>query len=108
MIDNVGLYMTNNYSWEISQENKMVYINVILEMFEKKEYITCNLQKDIYPIISKIFHKSAHNIKCNINNATEAMYYNCNISTLKEYFGFYEDIKPTVKTVIYTVLNKIS
>ena len=34
MIDNVGLYMTNNYSWEISQENKMVYINVILEMFQ--------------------------------------------------------------------------
>lgn len=76
-------------------------------MYDRKDNMTCNLQKDIYPIIAKIFNKTPHNIKCNINNATESMYYNCDINVLKEYFYFTDDRKPTTKTVIYTVLNKI-
>lgn len=66
-----------------------------------------NLQKDIYPIIASIYNTSVHNVKCNINNATEAMYYKCDATVLKEYFKFFDDNKPTTKTVIYTVLNKI-
>jgi len=39
--------------------------------------------------------------------ATECMYYECDSERLKRYFGFYDDKKPTAKTVIFTVLSKI-
>lgn len=66
-----------------------------------------NLQRDIYPLISKVYNKTINNIKCNINNATESMYYRCESKILREYFKFHDDTKPTAKTVIYTILNKI-
>lgn len=31
----------------------------------------------------------------------------CNLAKKKEYFSFYDNAKPTVKLVIYTILNKI-
>jgi len=83
-------------------------IETILQMYIHRELMLDNLQQDIYPIVSKIYNKSVHNIKCNINRATECMYYECDINRLKKYFSFYDDIKPTAKTVMYTVLNKIS
>lgn len=86
-----------------------VYLaNTILELYFNKDAYTDNLERTIYPIIAKMFNKTPHNIKCNINNATEAMYYNCDINVLKEYFCFVDDKKPTTKTVIYTILNKIN
>lgn len=76
-------------------------------MYQKQKFFIDNLQRDIYPIVAKTYHKTINNIKCNINNATEAMYYKCEARFLKEYFSFYDDRKPTTKTVVYTVLNKI-
>lgn len=80
----------------------------ILQMHMSKEGSMENFQKQVYPIISKMYNKSVHNIKCNINRATECMYYECDSERLKNYFGFFDDTKPTAKTVAYTVLNKIS
>lgn len=93
--------------YDINYKGTIYLIDAIFQMYLYKENFIDNLQKDIYPIISKMYNKSVHNIKCNITNATELMYYKCDINTLKEYFNFYDDTKPTVKTVIYTVLNKI-
>lgn len=36
------------------------------------------------------------------------MYYNCEIEKLKNYFNFDIDIKPKIKTVIETIVRKIS
>lgn len=84
-------------------------------MIETINYISLNtdrsfesLEKDIYPIIAKKYNESVHNIKCRINSATTAMYYNCDSKELQEYFSFYTDTKPKVKTIINTILNKIS
>ena len=45
-----------------------------------------NLEKDIYPIISKKCNQTFHNIKCNINRANNAMYYECEEERLKLFF----------------------
>lgn len=81
--------------------------DVILQMYLHDEFSVNSLQRDIYPIVSNTYNKSVHNIKCNINNATELMYCKCEQSKLKNYFNFYDDTKPTTKIVVYTVLNKI-
>lgn len=80
----------------------------ILQMYINRELMLENLQQEIYPLVSKVYNKSVHNIKCNINRATDCMYYECDSARLKEYFGFYDDTKPTAKTVMFTVLNKIN
>lgn len=79
----------------------------ILQMYINKDLMLDNLQRDIYPIVSKKYNKSVHNIKCNITRATDCMYYECDSERLKDYFGFYDDTKPTAKTVVFTILNKI-
>ncbi len=66
-----------------------------------------NLEKDIYPKIGKKYKQSTHNIKSNINRATNFMYYECEVTKLKAYFKFYNDIKSKVKTIINTIINKI-
>ena len=66
-----------------------------------------NLKKDVYSVIATRNHTTIYNIKNNINKATEQMYYECNHEVLKEYFGFVEDIRPTSKTVIFTIISKI-
>lgn len=81
--------------------------DTILEIYSSKDQMRDNLQKEIYPIISQKYNKTVHNIKCNINRATDCMYYECDSERLKKYFGFYDDAKPTAKIVAFTVLNKI-
>lgn len=82
-------------------------VDTILIMHEYQNNSRNSLEGFIYPIISKRYNKSIQNIKNNIINATDHMYYDCNIERLKTYFCFYEDIKPSVKCVIFTILNKI-
>lgn len=96
-----------NIGYDIGHKGTIYLIEAILHIYLNSELMVDNLQKDIYLTISKKYHKTINNIKCNINNATEAMYYKCDSKKLKEYFNFYDDNKPTTKTVIYTILNKI-
>ena len=45
-----------------------------------------NLEKAIYPIISKKYTTSIHNIKCSINRATTQMYCQCEVDRLRNIF----------------------
>ena len=83
-------------------------------LLESIEYIILNpekevikLEREIYPVLSKKYGESIHNIKCSINRATTSMYYECDVNKLKKYFYFRDDIKPSVKTIIDTIVNKI-
>lgn len=67
-----------------------------------------NLSKNIYPLIAKKYNKSVNNIHTNIKQATKYMYRDCDSNILKNYFCFYDDVKPTEKQVIYTILNKLT
>ena len=69
--------------------------------------LTKNLNKYIYPLISKKHNQTNNNIKTSINRATETMYYNCEESVLKQYFGFNTIKKPNIKTVINTIKIKL-
>ena len=66
-----------------------------------------NLKKDVYSKIAIRNNTSVSNIKNNIEKATEQMYYECDHNILKKYFGFEEDMKPTVKMVIFTIASKV-
>lgn len=67
-----------------------------------------NLERDVYPILSTLYNNSIHNIKCNINRANNIMYCECEMEKLQKYFSFHIDSKPKIKTVINTIINKIS
>lgn len=66
-----------------------------------------NLKKDVYSIIAKKYKKSINNIKTNIINATNLMYYDCKSEILEQYFGIVSGEKPTPKNIIYTILYNI-
>lgn len=94
--------------YDISYKGTQYLIKVI-------EYIALNpdkdlskLEKSVYPILTQKCNDSIHNIKCNINRANNMMYAVCEVEKLKKYFGFCDDNKPKIKTVVYTILNKIS
>ena len=82
-------------------------VDSILLMHIKQNSMIDNLQTNIYPIVAKKYNKTIHNVKSSINKATDCMYYECDARRLGEYFQFDDDTKPTVKQVIFTVINKI-
>lgn len=102
-ITNEILYL----GYDISLNGTQYLIETIKHIAQSQKTKVNKLEKDIYPIISKIYNTSVHNIKCRINSATTLMYYNCEEEKLKTYFNFNIDEKPKVKTIINTILNKI-
>lgn len=67
----------------------------------------CNLEKNVYSMISKKYNDSIHNVKCNISRTNNNMYYECEIEKLKKYFYLDKDLKPKNKTIINVITNKI-
>lgn len=66
-----------------------------------------NLNTQIYPILAKKHNKKIFSIKNNIIKATNYMYNECQIEKLMQYFRFETDYKPTPKTIIKTIINKL-
>ncbi len=67
-----------------------------------------NLKTDVYPFVAEFNNTSVHNVKNNIVRATDKMYCQCEIEKLKKYFHYYNDTKPDTRTIIRTVINKVS
>ncbi len=67
-----------------------------------------NLKKQVYPIISKKYHKSIQNIRCNIINSTDVMVCECEEQKLIQYLGYYYYVKPGPKKIIEAVINKLN
>lgn len=82
-------------------------IECIVLIAQSKEDLLSNLEKDVYPFIANKYHKTISNIKCNINQSTTHMYYECDSDKLKRYFNFECDMKPKPKLVMTTILNKV-
>lgn len=108
----------NSIEYKIYEELKKLNYNfsyvgtrylkeALLLLNESNNLENIKLEKDIYPIISKKHKKSINNIKTNIINASDLMYYDCEAETLKEYFKIIDGEKPTPKTIIITILDKI-
>ena len=66
-----------------------------------------NLYKNVFPTIAKKYNeKSALNVKWCIEQAIRTMYNNTKISILCNYFDIDENIKPSLKFIIYTIVRK--
>lgn len=101
---NEMLYLRYNFSYKGTQ-----YLVRAIEYsaLNKNLYLE-KLERDVYPIISKEYNDTIRNIKCNINRANNSMYLDCEVDKLKKYFSLDKDTKPKIKTVINTIVNKIS
>ena len=94
-------------SYNIKHNGTQYLKEVILYILQRKnDFLVDNLEKNVYSHIAKVHKKTVGNIKNNIVKATNNMYLECNINFLINYFNFEEDIKPTPKIVISTIVNK--
>lgn len=108
MIKNKIVKQLQYLNYNLSHKGTQYLIEAILLIYNIGDYDILNLKEDVYPIIAKRYNKSIHNIKCDINKANDYMYRVCKRERVRKYFKFFDDSKPTVKNVIYTILNKIT
>ncbi len=94
-------------NYNLAHKGTQYLIDAILIIYESGEYDIFNLKEEVYPIVAKKYNKTLHNIKCDINKANDYMYKVCKKERVRKYFKFFDDTKPTVKNVIYTILNKV-
>lgn len=93
--------------YDISHKGTQYLIKTISYIATNPNNNVKKLEKEIYPKIAEIYNDSVHNIKCRINSATNAMYCNCEVNRLKNYFKFETDTKPKIKTIINIIIENI-
>lgn len=93
--------------YDLKHSGTYYLIDTILMISLNKNKKTANLQSGIFPLIAEKYNRTTFNVKASINRATDCMYAECNIERLKEYFHFSVDTKPTVKQVVFAVLENI-
>lgn len=85
-----------------------IYIyETILFLYSQSPNKKIKLEKQVYPILANKYNTTINNVKTNIINATNEMYYDCNVEILNKYLGIYYDEKPTPKEVISTIILNI-
>lgn len=94
-------------NYNISLKGTKYLIETIKHVYNNRDYLD-NLEKFIYPNVAQKYNEKLCNIKCRIGKATMLMYCNCEIEKLKSYFNLDVDTKPKLKTVIETIVRKIS
>ena len=66
-----------------------------------------NLTFNIFPkIAEKYKEKSYINVKWCINQVINTMYNNTSMDIISKYFNLEENVKPSLKFIIYTIVNK--
>lgn len=83
------------------------YLNEAILICIKDIELLDNLTKNVFPKIAKEYNeKSWYNIKWCIEQSIKTMYNNTKISILCNYFNIEENIKPSLKFIIYTIVCK--
>ena len=82
-------------------------IDCIYECYYQNKIYDVNLNKDIYPIVSKKFNKSINSIRANIFQSISIMYYDNDENNLSNYFGYKILSKPKNKDLIIHILQKL-
>lgn len=83
-------------------------IECIYHIYNDYNFLDFTLEKDIYPIVAKKYNKNVHNVKCNITRATNMMFYDSDERKIGEYLKLCITNKPTTKTIINAVCNRIN
>lgn len=94
-------------NYNLAHKGTQYLMDAIILIYHRGDDDIFNLKEDIYPVIAKKYNKTIYNIKSDINKANDYMYKICKKERIRKYFKFFDDSKPTVKNVIYTILNKI-
>ena len=107
-IQNIIIKELTIIGYDITHSGNRYLVEIINNIYDKNLVDCINLEKDIYPLLAKKYRKSPSAIKASIDYATTLMYFKCDANRLMKYFNLSNDkYKPTTKTVIYTILNKI-
>lgn len=93
--------------YNFSHKGTLYLIDAIYLICTNKIKDDLNLKKNVYPTLAQKYNRPIHCIKSDIIKATDYMDNICELKKKKEYFSFNDNTKPTVKLVIYTILNKI-
>lgn len=93
--------------YNFSHAGTVYLAEAVLQYYLKGEKNN-NLTKDIYPYIANKYHTTVNNVKCDILQASNYSFCECNDKDFQEYFKLYYSVKPKTKTIIFTILNKIN
>ena len=93
--------------YKLHYQGTQYLLESIVCIYRTKNNKSNNLQGGIYPIIAKKYKKTVKNIKSSISKATEIMYYETNSDKIEKYFMLEEGERPTVKQIIFTIINRI-
>lgn len=94
--------------YDISLVGTKYLLEIIYIVLKNKHLMDdLNLKGKIYPVLAKKHNKNINDIKCSINYATTKMFYRCIIERNKKYLHIYDNEKPSSKTIIYMIINKI-
>lgn len=102
-IDTELKHLNYNFSYDGTKYLR----ETIIEIYKIKDHFDGNLNKNIYPIIARRYHKKTNTIYCDIKHATNLMTYDCNEQTLNSYLKKTYYSKPKINDIIYTILNKL-
>ena len=79
----------------------------IFELYSNRTKSIDNFKRDIFPILAKKHNKTVNTIEGNIKQAINCMFFDCNESILMKYFHYSFIIKPKLKEICFTILNKL-
>ncbi len=97
----------SNLRYKFSHKGTQYIIETIYFLYKTSDYYNNNYERDIYPIIAQKLETSAHNIKCDIRNATEKMKSTWEENELLKYLNNPSDSNLGPKRIIEFVLTKI-
>ena len=94
--------------YDLRYKGTKYLIRAIMFVAQHPEEDLDQLESTVYPNIADACNNTVHNIKCNINRATNMMYFECEFNKLQHYFCMGVDERPRTKTIIHTVINNIT
>ncbi len=93
--------------YNFSYKGTAYLVDAIYVLYNLKNQKECNLGEDVYPIVAEHYNTVANNIKCNITNSTDKMFYDCEEKVLRAYLKEFNFTKPGPKRIMEAVLKRI-
>lgn len=93
--------------YNFSYKGTVYLVDAIYVLYNLKKSGEYNLGEDVYPIVAEHYNTVANNIKCNITNSTDKMFYDCEEKVLRAYLKEFSFTKPGPKKIMEAVLKRI-
>lgn len=93
--------------YNFSYKGTIYLVDAIYVLYNLGNPKDCNLGEEVYPVVAEHFNTVANNIKCNITNSTDKMFYDCEEKVLRAYLKEFSFTKPGPKKIMEAVLKRI-